>query len=218
MDQTLFSLINSVWISPGLDRVMSILSDLNFWVPLMVLAGLAVVVWGGFRGRAALLVLALAVTVTDSGAVNALKHWANRPRPYQVEMARVVKLAKATPPCLGSLKPPVVRTSTPETGTITGRSFPSGHTADNFAVAAVLALFFRRWGWSYFVVAAAIGYSRIYTASHWPSDVLVSVFLGTGLGLLVTAGAEALWRRQGARLAPRFHLSHPSLLRQNRAL
>ncbi|XHR28756.1 MAG: phosphatase PAP2 family protein [Chthoniobacteraceae bacterium] len=212
MDQTLFSLINGVWTSPSLDRVMALLSDFAFWGPILVLAVLAVVVRGNFRARAAVLVILIAVGITDGGVVNSLKHWANRPRPHQVEPARVVKLARTQPKQLSIFMAPVVMTSTPETGAISGRSFPSGHTSDNFAAAAVLALFFRRWGRGYFLVAAAIGYSRIYTGSHWPSDVLISMFLGASLGLLVAVALEALWRRYGARLAPQLHLSHPSLL------
>lgn len=197
---------------------MALLSSLDFWMPFLILGVVAAAVLGGFKTRAALLAVVLAVAVTDGGVVNALKKWANRPRPHQVEPARVVKLAKTHPRQLGLFKAPVVRTSTPETGAITGRSFPSGHTADNFAAAAVLSLFFRRWGWTYFLAAAGIAYSRIYTGSHWPSDVLFSVFLGTGLGCLTVAALEALWRRLGPRLAPKMSLSHPSLLRHNSAL
>ena len=95
---------------------------------------------------------------------------------------------------------------------LTRHSFPSGHTADNFAAAAVLTLFYRRRGWLYFFVAAAVGYSRIYTGSHWPSDVLASAFLGTGFGVLGVATAEGIWRRWGGSLAPRLYRRHPSLL------
>lgn len=194
---------------------MALVTDFAFWLPVLAVALAAVLLAGGFKARAAMLVLLVTVGITDCGVVNGLKHWANRPRPHQVEAARVVKLARTHPKLLSAFAAPVVLTSKPEAGTIAGRSFPSAHTANNFAAAAVLALFFR-WGWSYFIVAALIGYSRVYTGAHWPSDVLVSVFLGTGMGLLVTAALDALWRRHGARLAPAFHLSHPSLLHQNR--
>lgn len=215
MDQTLFSFINNVWTSPRLDWLMAVLTDFSFWkLPLLlVIAGVVAV--GCFKSRAMLISILLVVGVTDGGVVNALKHWANRPRPYQVEAARTVRLQSRTPQVLAIAEPPVVATSVPETGAITGRSFPSGHTADNFAAAAVIFLFYRRWGWLYFLVAAAVGYSRIYTGSHWPSDVLVSLFLGTGLGLLGTAALEGLWRRYGVRVAPALYRKHPSLL--NRA-
>ena len=212
MDQSLFFLINNEWTSPVLDRLMATLSSFDFWMPLLLLAILGIAVAGCFKSRAMVLVLLLVVGLTDGVVVNGLKHWANRPRPNQVEKARVVDLKKLKPRFLAIFQPPTVRISQPETGVITGRSFPSGHTSDNFAAAAVLALFYRRRGWLYFLVAVAIGYSRIYTGSHWPSDVLASAFLGTGLGVLGVTAAEGAWRCWGGCFAPKLHRRHPSLL------
>lgn len=200
------------WTSHVLDLLMATLSSFDFWTPLLVIA-IVWVGWSGcFKSRAMLVVALVVVGLTDGVLVNGLKHWVNRPRPRQVEAARVVDLKKTTPRFLAIFHPPDVKFSTPQTGRIEGRSFPSGHTSDNFAVAAVLALFYWRWGRLYFLVAAAIGYSRIYTGSHWPSDVLASAFLGTGMGLLGVAAAEGLWRRWGGRFAPALHQRHPSLL------
>ncbi len=191
---------------------MATLSSFDAWCPLLLLAIVGIAVAGCFKSRAMLLVLLLVVGVTDGVVGNGLKHWVNRPRPNQVEAARVVDLKKMQPRFLAVLQPPMVRISQPEAGVIAGRSFPSNHTLDNFAAAAVLALFYRRWGWLYFLVAAGVGYSRIYTGSHWPSDVLASVFLGTGLGVLGVAAAEGAWRRWGGSVAPALSKRHPSLL------
>lgn len=212
MDQFLFSLINSQGATPALDRLMAVLSCFPFWMPLLALVLVGTAAFGGFKARAMLLVLLVTVGVTDGVVVNGLKHWANRPRPHQVEEARVADLAKTNPRLLAIAQPVVVRISKPVAGPITGRSFPSGHTTDNFAAAAVLALFYRRRGWLYFPVAAAVGYSRIYTGAHWPSDVVVSMFLGTGLGVLWVASLEGAWSRWGARVAPGWYRRHPSLL------
>jgi len=212
MDQFLFSLVNFEWTSPRLDFLMALLSSFDFWKPLLLVAIVGTAWAGRFRARSMLLVALLVVGLTDGVLVNGIKHWVNRPRPNQVEEARVVDLKKMKPRFLAIFQPPVVRISKPEAGPISGRSFPSAHTADNFAVAAVLALFYVRWGWLYFLVAAAIGYSRIYTGSHWPSDVLASAFLGAGLGVIGTAAAEGAWRCWGGRLAPGLFRRHPSLL------
>jgi undecaprenyl-diphosphatase len=75
----------------------------------------------------------------------------------------------------------------------------------------VVILFYRRWGWLYLFMAAAVSYSRIYVGAHWPTDVLASIFLGAGVGVLVTTTAERLWRKWGAAIAPRLHRVHPSL-------
>ena len=63
-------------------------------------------------------------------------------------------------------------------------SFPSGHTWTAFAIATLMLLFFgRKYGWTY-LVAAAIGYSRIYNGVHFPLDVLAGALCGTLLALI----------------------------------
>ena len=60
-------------------------------------------------------------------------------------------------------------------------SFPSGHTAAAFAVATVFAERYRghRWApWVAYGLAGAIGFSRVSSQAHFPSDV----FLGAALG------------------------------------
>jgi len=62
-----------------------------------------------------------------------------------------------------------------------GSSFPSGHAVSAFSVATVVA---RRYGhhkwvpWVAYGAATAIGFSRVTTRAHFPSDV----FLGAALG------------------------------------
>ncbi|MEI6349921.1 MAG: phosphatase PAP2 family protein [Verrucomicrobiota bacterium] len=212
MEQKLFLLINRQWTSPALDRIMATLSSFDFWTPVLLLLIVVVAVFGGFKARALLLTLALSVGIADGVVVNSLKCVFNRPRPCQAQAVRVVKLQKTRPAFFAVIRPANVTASQPESGVIQGRSFPSGHTTDNFTAAMVLAAFYRRRGWLYFPIAAAVGYSRIYTGSHWPSDVFISAFLGCGLGLLGVAAAEAFWRRLGGRIAPALHRDHPSLI------
>jgi membrane-associated phospholipid phosphatase len=69
-----------------------------------------------------------------------------------------------------------------------GHSFPSGDTASAFAVATVLAFFFR-WLWVpiFFVVGIGVGFFRMTDLAHYPSDV----FSGAAIGIL--AGWLALY-------------------------
>ena len=92
----------------------------------------------------------------------------------------MVELAKARPKFLTLFKPVKIRYSGERDQDRSGPSFPSGHVTNNMTVALVLAFFFRRWGWLYFLVAAAIAWSRVYLGAHWPSDVLATFFLAAG--------------------------------------
>jgi undecaprenyl-diphosphatase len=64
-------------------------------------------------------------------------------------------------------------------------SFPSGHTAIAFAAATVLTYFRPRLASAFFLLAVAIGFSRVYVGVHYPLDVLGGAVLGLGLGALV---------------------------------
>ena len=63
-------------------------------------------------------------------------------------------------------------------------SFPSGHTIASFEAATVLTVYSRKWGVPALILAGLIGFSRLYLYVHYPTDVLCSVVLGTGIGLL----------------------------------
>ena len=79
----------------------------------------------GFKGRAALLVLALVVGMNDGVISQAIKKTVNRPRPMEaLAGVRVVKLRDTSPRFLAVFKPARVGISLPEQGEITGRSFP----------------------------------------------------------------------------------------------
>jgi membrane-associated phospholipid phosphatase len=59
-------------------------------------------------------------------------------------------------------------------------SFPSGHTASAFALAAVLAFALKNKNYSilFLLMAALVGYSRIYLGQHFMDDVLVGSVIG----------------------------------------
>jgi undecaprenyl-diphosphatase len=77
----------------------------------------------------------------------------------------------------------------------TDPSFPSGHTTVAFACAAVLAYFKPRLAVPLFLLAAAIGFSRVYVGVHYPLDVVG----GAALGLAIAAVLIALRRLAEAR-------------------
>lgn len=64
-------------------------------------------------------------------------------------------------------------------------SFPSGHTASAFAVATVLVLTMQNKAWQLPILFAATlaGYSRMYLAQHFLTDVMMGAFLGFTSGI-----------------------------------
>jgi undecaprenyl-diphosphatase len=201
---------------------MAVMSSIHFWaVPIIVVVA-AVAVYGGFRARAMLIVLVLTIVVSDSLIGNSLKHLIRRPRPNEVVAGvRIVSLNLHHPiPRLKALfahEPGGhggwihVVFSRPDPENARGRSFPSDHTLNNFCAAMVLAFFYRRFGWLFFIPASVVAYSRIYVGSHWPSDVAISIVMALGMSLVLLAFYEFLWRKLGPRALPRLYERHPSL-------
>lgn len=227
MDQQLEILINREWTAPWADRLLAFVADFSAWAPWLLGFLFLGLVFGNFHIRAAMLAAGLAVGLSDGVGVNLLKHTVNRPRPSQIEQGvRMVVLGTAPggfPRIAGALSEPAV--SFPQgkdlpafSGMLVaempanGRSFPSGHAANNMAVATVLLLFFGWRGALYLPVALSICYSRIYTGSHWPLDILAGMIIGAGGGWMATRLLEFLWRRFGDRLFPETAHAHPELI------
>lgn len=194
---------------------MALLSSWDAWWPVLIVLVLTVAIRGGFRARAFLLTAALAAGISDGLVCKPLKSLVDRPRPHQsVEGVRQVDLRKATPRILAVAQPVKAKLSRlPDPAEpIDGRSFPSSHTSSTSAIALVAFAFYRRRALGALLLPLSVGYSRIYTGSHWPSDVFASFFIGFAAGAAALALAQWLWRRAGHRLLPQAHTAHPTLL------
>jgi len=69
-------------------------------------------------------------------------------------------------------------------------SFPSGHTSTAFTLALLLASIAKRKLWVYFfpLIAFFVGYSRVYLAQHFVTDVFAGMLIGiisSSLSLLI---------------------------------
>ena len=85
-------------------------------------------------------------------------------------------------------------------------SFPSGHATTSFACATVLGVLVPRFRAGFFVLAAAVAWSRVYVGVHYPLDVIAGAAWGVVLGLALLDLAELVTGRSrsssGSREAP----------------
>ena len=80
-------------------------------------------------------------------------------------------------------------------------SFPSGHTIASFEAAVVLLKNSKKMGIPAMILAILISFSRLYLYVHYPTDVIVSIILGTLFALIgdALAGLIAPKLRLGKR-------------------
>lgn len=165
VDHGLFHKVNREWTAPILDAVLPQLTDLHKhrW---FLYTGAALLAWWVWKGRKpalkALIVVALAVGLTDFVNHRFIKPTIHRPRPEKAGLA------------------PVLRT--PSHG---GWSFPSNHAANMGAAASALSYAYPAWAPAFALGAALVAYSRVYCGVHFPADVLAGLLLGFFIGRLV---------------------------------
>lgn len=169
LDNALFGWINQSLTHPWLDSFFVFVTDLHkhpiVFVPLLVLI-LGASVWK-FRSQSWRVVvgLALALTLSDMFSYRVLKSAVYRPRPFQSErwQGKARQLTDAH-----------------------GNSFPSNHAANCFAAAFILGICFPRGRYFFYIIAAIVGYSRIYLGVHYPSDVIGGACVGVVAGFLAS--------------------------------
>jgi membrane-associated phospholipid phosphatase len=213
LDVSLMLRINREWVNPWLDHLLPTLSSFAAWLPLLLLAA-AFCVWrGGFHTRAFVICLVLAVLCNEGLVSGPLKKIVGRVRPSDT-LQEVMKrtLPQTTPEILALFQLPELVPGNPAAPGTRGHSFPSSHTSNLFAAAAVACRFLRRHGLWFVLLAALVGWSRIYCGVHWPSDVLGSAILGWITGSLVCGGLNLLWRKHGGHWFAALHERHPELI------
>jgi undecaprenyl-diphosphatase len=198
LDLHLLFLINLSWSRPWLDPLMARVSDFDSWRWPLFVAVVLTLIFGGFRGRQLLVLMAACLVIGDGLIDWGFKLAVHRPRPMEsVAHLRVVTVRG-------------VSESVPHV-TSRGRSFTSGHACNNVALAFVGCAIFGRYAWFLWPWAALVSYSRVYGAAHYPSDILGSWVVALGYSYFIVKGAEFLWQRFAPKKWPGLYARHARL-------
>ncbi|MFP4013990.1 MAG: phosphatase PAP2 family protein [Chitinispirillaceae bacterium] len=175
IDVILFYIFNTELIHPVLDFVMVRITHPEFWI-IPGIAGL--LLFYKVEKKKALVVIGLSlvtVAISDPVSSQILKPLFGRARPCHpdlfVEGGRFL---------LG-MKP--------------SRSFPSSHSMNMFAQAALLCGIYPKRKIYFLSFASLIAYTRVYTGVHYPLDIASGAVFGTLVGLGVFLTYRAAYRK-----------------------
>jgi len=177
-DTYLFHVLNGTIANPVFDIVMPFVTDVRNFYPVYVLLFVVLLWKGGRTGRWCAAALALTVLISDPLNSRVIKEMVMRIRP-----CATLSDVRLLVPC-GA-----------------GKSFPSSHAVNNFAAAAVIGYYFRKYAPIAYLVASVVAFSRIYVGVHYPADVIGGALIGTLVAAAVVWGMEAIRGRFEARAA-----------------
>jgi len=188
-DDALFRLINHTLRNGVLDALMPLASDTPGFVPVVILALVALIWKGGARGRICAAMLVLGLCAGDWVIADTIRHGVARLRPFYRFPDAHVLVGKS-----GSF------------------SMPSSHALNWFLATIIVFIFYRKSIYYMLPLAVIVSFSRIYNGVHYPSDVLAGAVIGAGCGAAVVWSANALWQWAGRRWFPLWQARLPSLM------
>jgi membrane-associated phospholipid phosphatase len=184
-DTAVYAAVAETEAPPWLDTGMRRLSRATDFSALWIVTAAGIAVTGGFTGFRAAARGMLSIGTTAVFTYAFAKPLTVRRRPNR----ELLSIAAAR-------HIPMPRTT----------SFPSGHTAAAFAFAVGASHLRPSLSAPLGVTAALVGYSRIHTGVHYPSDVLAGAVIGVAAGELTNRSLDRLLDR-AKRAASRFRES-----------
>lgn len=161
------------------DRLMPFITDADNWIIPIFLLIIFLGFKGGKKGKIALALLIISLSLSDSICAQILKPFFERIRPSHSAMEGLNLLVSKG-----------------------GKwSMPSNHASNIFSLAVILSYFYDRIKIPLFVLASLIGISRVYVGVHYPGDVIIGGLFGYSIGwsvitLWVIIKMRELKRRQ----------------------
>lgn len=172
IDTSLFGLLNYKAQNVVFDFLMPVLTNLDYWRIPFVLLAISLLVFGQKRGRVAVLLLVLGITLSDQVCNNLLKPLVGRVRPCNV-LDNVHLLVNCT----------------------RSFSFPSSHATNIFTGTILLSFVYPKLRIALIGIAVLVAYSRVYVGVHYPFDVVAGTILGVVCALTIIGLDRLLARR-----------------------
>ena len=164
IDKAVFLFFNRTVANPFFDLIMPYITNTDHWRIPFGLAWLALMIFGGKKGRIAGLLAVILLTLSDHVSSAVIKPLVHRLRPcFVLELEGLCRLLISQP---------------------RSPSFPSSHATNNTAIAMFFVMKYGKRKWSLPLVLVVLfavlsTYSRVYVGVHFPSDLLGGAILGT---------------------------------------
>lgn len=184
VDKEILLYINQTLGNPAGDVLWPLITDYDKLLPVRIglaLVWLGLLIRGGRTGRTVALMIIPLIFLTDKLSSAFIKELVARSRPcHEIDGSAIVQGLRMLVDC-GP-----------------GKSFPSSHAVNNFAIATLFAFYYRRWKWWFLGWAALVALSRPAVGVHYPSDILG----GALIGVAVAAALLQFWQLIEARWLP----------------
>lgn len=155
IDLAIFYFFNHTIANPFLDSFFVVLTTQECWYIAYGVLIFFLLTKFGTQGKFFLIFLIFSIVITDQLSSHLIKEIVGRVRPCHI--LSDVRLLVA---CGG------------------GKSFPSSHAVNNFALAVLLSNFFKVYRYHFFLLAGLVAISRVYVGVHYPSDVICGAVIG----------------------------------------
>lgn len=170
IDLQVYYIIHEKWTNTFFDKWMPIITNIDNWIWIIVLAWIALFIFGGYKGRLVCILTLVTILIVDNLSSYILKPFFGRIRPnIMLEMINAGDTVQLTGSAL---------------------SFPSNHAINIFALAMLLSWYYKKLMPIWFLGALIVGYSRVYIGVHYPLDVIGGACAGILCSLLMIFIAE----------------------------